>query len=340
MQRQRESAFREHERRERAIDRDAEKQGREEARYNAGRQREDEKRVKDLSRRMESREREEHRLQRTQARYSQTRGNRFDRISYQASDQLTPSKFRSLQRQIDIYRREYPQHAAEIMGIESGAGSAEGAIRVAHAGRLGHMGQRAASLRDRRSLRMAERDLQIMEKDVLAALKKGAEGSPEHADALRLQQAIGEARKRIVVGKGLPASAANRSGVGRAAAGHFGRFGGQIAEKGLQLLFEGGPIAKVIGGALVAESLPFVNSAVQTMLQGLSQPYMNLRSSTARAGRAAGFSSRDLEAQFFTGATPPDWMKNLGLTPQHAADIYNKSGVIARSPREAAAVVE
>lgn len=341
LQRQRESAWREHERRQREVDRAAERQSREEQRHQNQVIREDAKWQKDLERRMESREREETRLRNTQQRYERTRSSRFDRLSYQASDQLTPSKFRALQRQIDIYRREYPQHAAEIMGLEKGAGTPENAIRVAHAGRLGHMGQRAASLRDRHSLRSAERDLRIMEKDVLAALKTSAEGSPERADAVRLRSAISQARQRIVVGKGLPASAARGpgSGFGRNAGRSIVSTGGTLAHTGLDMLSADSPLTRVAGVAALVESIPFINAAAQSMLQSISRPYTDLRKSTAMAGRTSGFSSRELEAQIFQGATPPEWMKNLGMTPQDAANVLNRSGVVTRSPGEAAGVI-
>ena len=310
LMREQERAFREHERRQREVDRSMERQSREELRMHA-----------------------------SQRRSTQSRSNRFDRLNYQASDQLTPAKFRGLLRQVQIFKREFPDHAAEAMALETGAGTAEGSIRTAHAMRLGHQGQRAASLRDRRSLKLAERDLQLMERDVLAALKSSAQGSPEHVDAMRLRRAIGEARKRIVVGKGLPASAASGSGFGRAAAGHVARMGGMGSNLGLELLEKGGPAGKALAVALFAESAPFLNSTIQSALQSISTPYMNLRRSTAQAGRMSGFSSRELEAQIFTGANPPSWMRALGLSPQDAANLYNRSGVITRSPSEAAGVI-
>lgn len=299
----------------------------------------------------ERQSRAEMRQHEQQRRYDETASKRLYNIGQRARPDapLSPSAFRSMQRQIDIYRREYPDRHGSTSAILMSMGSQGGAYSRASIGRLGSAGMRAAESGDARELKRIEKLLEQIARSSATTAKDASASPGARADAARMASAVADARNRIGAGRLLGGSLTGRRAF-LASRGHsrikgliertaLGLIAGPALEgllaavpEGLMAGVEGGAIGMGIGAAGAA--IPAITAAGSNFLLSGSQRWINYRRNMAELGRRGGLNSNRLVQSLYGGAQGVPFLNTLGLSSEQAADILSKYGPAMTSYRE------
>lgn len=134
--------------------------------------------------------------------------------------------------------------------------------------------------------------------------------------------------------------------IGRAArfGARMGLLGDLLGMGALGSLFGG--VGLLAAGAYEAVRLPTQIGRVEGSFASEAKPYANLVKRLYAVGRAGGMSGAGLTKEFFPGEEfsksyhTPAWMMQLGLTPDDAAEILGRYGIMPRSRGGARRYVE
>lgn len=183
--------------------------------------------------------------------------------------------------------------------------------RIQNVDRLGIRGMRAADTGSWRELHRSERELGRIQN--------------LHGTNPAVKAAIEKAKARIAVGK-------ESQSPGRLAVGEgLGLFGDFLTSP---------LVATAMAAALGVATAPMVLGGAMRKGLDFTLPYQRPRISAMDLGRAGGFSGEDLLGRMYkNGQSTPQWMRDLGITPQGGMDILDKYGIGTGGPRQAEGLI-
>jgi hypothetical protein len=189
-----------------------------------------------------------------------------------------------------------------------------------------------------------------------AAAGAGPQGA---AGAARAAAQVATAAARVAAAAAMTSAGGGRGGASGGGGGGFGtgrgwpgpirrslHFGGGIGElAGLAGL---GRLAGILGGgaalaagAYEAVRLPTQIGGFESSSMAEARPYTRLKRELFRIARASGSSGGAMMRRFFPGEDwghsyqAPEWMSHLGLSPDDAAAILGRYGIVPRGAGEA-----
>lgn len=316
-------------RRRQETDRAFRQQQQDQARINRENQRQAREEIRLNERRLQ--------LEARRYRFQQSLGVNITGLQMRASRAFTPSTYRAVMARSNTIRSQLNQFTDQfglaaapfrqgaITDLQNSMGSFENTYRTQNVLRLGNMGGRAANERSWVELVRIEKELNKIYKQAEATAKNTGSTAKQKVDAQRIIDAVGVARQQI---------AAGRSGT----SGLMNFAGTQLG--GLGLMLRNPWVALAGGAALTAVTAPVTIGGLASLFAGMARPHMNLRRGLAELGRGGDFNSQDLENLIFTGGNPPDWMRTYGLGAADINETLHNLGIRQRTPGQNVGVIQ